>query len=107
MVLLNPKRKEFPSEDPNAMEDQIKWEHYHLGSSTANLFWFPKEAVDTMTLYELGAWSRTKKPMFVGIHPEYSRRRDLEIQMGLARPDVEIVYDLESLANQVRKWAGH
>ena len=44
------------------------------------------------------------KKLFIGVHPDYVRRSDVEIQTGLVRPDVEIVYDLETLAGQVKDW---
>jgi hypothetical protein len=43
----------------------------------------------------------TDKPLFVGVHPDYKRRQDVEIQTELARPDIKIVYSLEALAKQV------
>lgn len=104
VVLLNPRRKVFPVDNPNAVEEQIMWEHDHLWKAKTIVFWFPKESVDTMTLYELGAWSMTEKPIFVGVHPEYSRRLDVEIQTRLERPDVRIVNDLQSLSNQIKEW---
>jgi hypothetical protein len=46
----------------------------------------------------------TSGQIFVGVHPEYKRRQDVEIQTGLARPEVEIVYSLSALAQQVLEW---
>jgi len=37
----------------------------------------------------------------VGIHPNYSRKFDLEIQLPLINPAIKIVYSLEELYNQV------
>ena len=45
----------------------------------------------------------TNKPIFVGMHPEYQRRQDVEIQTKLAKPEIEIVYSLQELANQVKE----
>ncbi len=45
------------------------------------------------------------KPIFVGVHPDYQRRKDVEIQTQLVRPEVKVVYSLEDLAQQVRKEA--
>lgn len=104
IVLLNPRRDNFPINDPNAAEEQIKWEHRHLRKADAVLFWFSPETLNPIVLYELGAWSMTQKPIFVGVHPEYKRRKDVEVQTTLARPDVKIVYTLDSLAEQTRNW---
>lgn len=43
----------------------------------------------------------TDKPLFIGIHPNYPRRQDVEIQTSLVRPDIKIVYSLQDLAEQI------
>jgi len=60
VTLLNPRRKTFPIDDPNAASEQIRWEFEHLRKSDAILFWFPKESISPIALYELGAWTMTK-----------------------------------------------
>lgn len=101
-TLLNPRRKNFPIDDPNAAREQITWEHYALRDAKIILFWFPYETLCPIVLYELGSWSMTNKPLYVGVQPEYKRREDVKIQTELVRPDVEVVYSLEMLAEQVR-----
>ncbi len=91
VALLNPRRANFPIGDPKAAPAQIAWEHRHLRRADAILFWFARETLAPIVLYELGAWSMTPKPIFVGAHPEYPRRQDVEIQTALARPDAVIV----------------
>ena len=98
LVLVNPRRADFPIHDPNAALEQITWEHNCLRLVDAILFWFPCETMCPIVLYELGAWSMTNKPIFVGVHPRYQRRQDVEIQTGLVRPDVQVVYSLQELA---------
>lgn len=100
--LINPRRIDFPIHDPNAALAQITWEHQMLRRVSGVLFWFPCETICPIVLYELGAWSMTQKPIFVGVHPEYQRRQDVEIQTGLTRPEVEVVYSLEALAEQIK-----
>jgi hypothetical protein len=100
-TLLNPRRARFPIDEPNASRQQIVWEYKHLRLAKAILFWFPCESICPIVLYELGAWSMTDKRLFVGVHPDYPRRQDVEIQTALARPDIHIVYSLEALAEQV------
>jgi hypothetical protein len=104
VVLLNPRRAAFPIGDPQAGPRQIEWEHGHLRRANAILFWFPQETLCPIALYELGAWSMTGKPLFVGVHPHYPRRPDVEVQTRLARPDVPVVYSVPDLAEQVRRW---
>jgi hypothetical protein len=99
--LFNPRRKNFPIQDPSAAAEQIAWEHRHLRQATAIAFWFAAEQLQPIVLYELGAWSMTRKQLFVGVHPAYQRRIDVEIQTRLARPEIRIVGSLEGLAEQI------
>ncbi len=101
LVLLNPRREHFPIGDPQAAPEQIAWEHRYLRKASAVLFWFPHETLCPIVLYELGAWSMTDKPIFVGVHPEYKRRLDVELQTRFVRPKVKVVYSLQDLASQV------
>jgi len=103
LTLLNPRKANFPIGEPGAALERITWEHKMLRVADAILFWFPCETVCPIVLYELGAWSMTDKPIFVGVHPDYGRRQDVEIQTGLVRPEVEVVYSLEALAEQVKE----
>ena len=104
MVLLNPRRSYFPIGDTGAAYEQILWENRHLRRASAISFWFPKETLCPIVLYELGAWSMTIRPIFVGVHPDYERRQDVEIQTEIARADVQVVYSLRNLAEQVSDW---
>ena len=104
LLLLNPRRDDFPIGDPDAASIQITWEYNALRAAAAILFWFPCETICPIVLYELGAWSMTDKLMFVGVHPGYQRRQDVEIQTKLARPDIHITTSLNSLAGQVKQY---
>lgn len=103
LTLVNPRRKEFPINDPKAAPQQIYWEYLMLREVDMILFWFPKETVCPIALYELGTWSTSNKRIFVGVHPDYKRRLDVEIQTKLVRPDVDVVYSTEDLLQQIRK----
>jgi hypothetical protein len=105
LTLLNPRRTNFPIHDPSASVQQIEWEHRHLHRASAILFWFPCETLCPITLYELGAWSMTSKPLFVGTHSDYRRRLDVVVQTWLARPTIEVASSLEALADQVKEWS--
>lgn len=102
LVLINPRRANFPIGDPGAAVEQIEWEFHNLVLSDAISFWFPCETLCPIVLYELGAWAASQKPLAVGVHPEYRRRQDVEVQLRLARPDVRIVYSLRELSHSVR-----
>jgi hypothetical protein len=99
--ILNPRRQNFPT-DPGIADEQIAWEHRHLRKARAILFWFPKETLCPITLYELGAWSVAHpwKPLFVGCEPGYQRTVDVVIQTRLVRPDVEVVDNLPALVQR-------
>lgn len=100
-TLLNPRRKNLAVNDPISALDQIAWEYHALRAAEMILFWFPCETLCPITLYELGAWSMTDKPLYIGIHPKYERHKDIEIQIELVRPDVKIMYSLKSLAEAI------
>jgi hypothetical protein len=102
-AVLNPRRKNFPiHEGASAAELQIKWEFYHLRKADVISFWFCKETVQPIVLYELGAWSMTDKPIAVGVEPGYIRELDVRIQVDLVRPDIRILTTLDDLANELR-----
>jgi hypothetical protein len=100
-LALNPRRENFPIDDPSAAEVQITWEFDMLKDSDVISFWFPKETVAPIALLELGKWLMSSKPLVIGVHPKYERRQDVEIQTGLQRPDIKIVYSLEDLSDQI------
>ena len=102
LIIYNPRRANFPMGDKEEGLRQIKWEAKHLDKATCIVFWFPKETICPIVLFELGSWSMTDKPIFVGIHPDYSRRFDVETQLEIRRPDVITVYSLDDLADQLR-----
>lgn len=117
LTCFNPRRKAFDMNDPEASRRQIEWEYKYLGLSMATAFWFPCETLCPITLFELGdqlkIMERTDGPsskpklrsIFVGCHPGYARKLDVEIQVGLRRKDIVVVDSLEKLAGQVIQWA--
>jgi hypothetical protein len=103
ITVLNPRRARWTLLDDEAAVEQIEWEHRHLEQATALLFWFPAETLCPIALFELGSWSRSRKPLFVGTHERYARRLDIDVQLRLARPEITVVRSLDALAVQV--WA--
>lgn len=103
LIIYNPRRANFPMGDKEEGLKQIRWEAEHLDEASCIIFWFPMETVCPIVLFELGSWSMTDKPIFVGCHPDYSRRFDVETQLAIRRPDVKVVYDLNRLAEQLFK----
>lgn len=103
LIVFNPRRNSFDMTDLKVEEDQIKWEYFYLNQVKAVSFWFPKETLCPITLYELGAAAKTDKILFVGCHPEYARIRDVRIQLSLIRPKVQVVTSIKELTDQIRR----
>lgn len=103
VVLVNPRREKFDIDDKEMSTQQIKWEHYHLAHCRSRLFWFPKETLCPITLFELGKFIGEPEPLFVGCHPEYKRKLDVEVQMSLYRQhDCQVSTSLPDLADRVK-----
>lgn len=115
LTVLNPRRANFPIGDSNAAQTQIVWEYINLTKADAILFWFPKETLCPIVLYELGfqmgrrysalPQDRDKLPaLFIGAHPEYARRLDVVIQSKLVGYTNTIYDSIESLGDAVLEY---
>jgi len=101
VILLNPRRKNFPMDKPEEAKEQIRWEFEALNAANMILFWFPEETLCPITLFELGRHSIERKThLVVGCHPGYQRRQDVEIQMKLVRPGLEVMTNLRDLVSE-------
>jgi hypothetical protein len=105
LLVINPRRDNWDMEDIDASRVQIEWEHYYLEQVEAISFWFSSETLQPITLFELGKYYNSNKPIFIGIDPDYARRFDVEVQTSFRkRNPIPIVYTLEDLAQQVKDW---
>lgn len=105
LVILNPRRKNFPIGNPSAAVEQITWEFYSFQKADLISFWFSKGSLNPIVLFELGKWLVQKeKRIFIGIDPEYQRKQDVEIQTFLERKDIPLGYSLEELAKQILEY---
>ena len=105
LTLLNPRRDHFDVGDSSLAVTQIKWEFSHLNRAKSIMFWFPCETLCPITLYELGYWCGAgNKKIFVGCHPDYARKLDVEVQTSLVRLETKIVFSLEDLAQQIKDY---
>jgi len=104
ITFINPRRKSFDINDHSIAEEQIRWEYNHLRRASEILFWFCKETLCPITLYELGAWSMTPKNIFVGVDPGYVREQDVIIQTSLIRPNIKVAKSLDELSHQIKKY---
>ena len=102
-VFFNPRRAKY-EDTPEVGQQQIRWEFEHMNRADAISFWFTPETLCPITLFELGKWIVSTKPVFVGAHPEYKRSFDLHVQCALQRPEIKIATSLEELASQVASW---
>jgi hypothetical protein len=117
LTLLNPRRDFYDNNNPELAKEQIKWEYDHLRHSNGIIFWFASETLCPITLFEYGYHlGYGLRDLFLGIHPEYKRKLDLEIQTALVNAEFEdlkntsfrttsISYSLVDLASQVINWA--
>jgi hypothetical protein len=104
LTIANPRRDHFDVRDPSMSVEQIEWEFRWLHRCDVISFWFPKETLCPITLYELGMWQNSGKLILIGVHPDYKRRVDVEIQTRLVMPSRTIVYDLMELASMLRPY---
>jgi hypothetical protein len=107
LIIYNPRRKNFPIEDPNASEQQITWEYEHLRDADIIVFWFSRGSLNPIVLFELGRYglSNNSKKIIIGLDPEYQRKQDVIIQTKLSRPDVHIVESLDEVKDEItRLW---
>lgn len=104
LTIFNPRRANFPINDPNASEEQITWEYNKLKESKFILFWFAQGSLNPIVLYELGRWgnSQLDKKIWIGVDPLYERKQDVEIQTRLSRYDIDIKSSIKDLANLVK-----
>ena len=108
LYLCNPRRKDFDAFKNmagfNESQREIEWEFEYLEKATQILFWFAKETIQPIVLFELGTKIRGKTPLFIGAHPEYPRRFDLIIQVPLYGYTDPIFEDLNDLLRAVANY---
>lgn len=106
VLVYNPRRDNYKASDPIVEFEQISWEYEHLGQADAVSFWFPKESLCPITLFELGLMLNHNpyKRIFIGCDPSYSRIRDVKIQVFLRNQRIKIVDSIQDLSDQIIDW---
>ena len=89
-TVYNPRRKNYDVGNIEMEKEQIRWEKYFLDYCDFLFFYFSKETVAPITLFEYGCYIKSDKKIIVYAHPEYPRLRDLLIQTELRNPDIFI-----------------
>lgn len=94
LVILNPRRKNFPIDDPNASLEQITWEFNQLQQMDIFSMYFTAGPSDQpICLYELGRNIKRMQDVFnedfdkriiISCDPGYKRAADVKIQTKLA-----------------------
>ncbi len=103
LTIYNPRRTNFDITNKSVLEEQIIWEYLHLKDADIISFWFAKETLNPITLYELGKWSNSSdRQIVIGIEDGYLRKDDVIIQTRLARPDIKVFCrSLENLCAEI------
>lgn len=100
LQVINPRRDDFDITDEHESVMQIAWENQYLTLADSILFWFPKDTLCPITLFELGKWAGKKK-LFVGVDPDYKRSLDVVHQLKLIDPSIDVCYNLFNLLDEV------
>jgi hypothetical protein len=103
LVLFNPRRENFDVTNKGQSEQQIAWEHKMLEMCGSLIFWFPKETLCPITLYELGNYTEKKKNLIIGVDPHYGRKLDVICQTTLRRPEVAVHVGFDKFLEAVGK----
>lgn len=107
VILFNPRRGErFDANDHAAHVFQVNWEFRHLHEAEVVSFWFPKETLCPITLFELGAACERFKlkgeKFVIGVHPEYQKLETVTYQLKDYGFDGKVATTLDELAEQIR-----
>lgn len=102
LYVANPRRPTGLEKTGKQASAQIAWERLALDKAKVTLFWFPKESICPITLFELGMALGRGKKIVVGVHPEYPRRFDVEEQCVLSGHDTFYLNVRATVAEAVR-----
>lgn len=94
LVIMNPRRENFPINDPSANEEQIQWEFKWLEECDIfSMYFAPGESVQPICMYELGrnilrmqqkymvSW---QDHLVISVADGYKRSKDVLVQANLA-----------------------
>ena len=107
VIIYNPRRDDFPIGCPDVAREQITWEFEALHAADIFSMWFcdTDKSDQPICFYELGRYTAVKddaRVVCVGAEPGFRRRADVEIQLELAYPDIEIASTLEGHVRNIR-----
>ena len=103
LIVFNPRRENFPIHDPNASDEQIRWEFDALESASIfSMYFADADSDQPICMYELGRnlmkmqmrfpydW---QKRIVITADPKYRRYKDVVIQTGLATKGKIAIYN--------------
>ena len=110
LAIFNPRRKNFPINDPNASHEQIWWEFCKLEEADIFSMYFSSGVSDQpICMYELGRYivrmqmrfpTNWKDRIIISVENGYKRKQDVLIQTELACGDLFIN---TQLSNEILK----
>lgn len=108
LVVLNPRRENFPIHDPNAAQEQITWEYNMLDVADIFSMYFAGGISDQpICMYELGKHLERRfrnndlDRVVISSEPDYKRVQDVNIQSRLVCPEIKIGNSLEEHIKQI------
>lgn len=105
LTVVNPRRKNFPMDDPSAAQAQIEWEYNALWFCDVFSMWFcaTDKSDQPICFYELGRHLVVNHPLsiVVGYETGFRRWQDIEIQTRLVLPKFEFSHSLEEHAGNI------
>ena len=91
LVVFNPRRENFPIDNPNASQEQIEWEfHWLERMDIFSMYFSAGESVQPICMYELGrnlvmmAYRGILNRCVISVEKGYKREQDVIIQTKLA-----------------------
>ena len=95
LVVFNPRRENFPIDDPSASGVQIKWEFDMLNRAKIFSMYFCNSPSDQpICMYELGRnlMKHSKELVVITVEEGYCRKNDVIIQTELATMSNDVVH---------------
>lgn len=99
LVIMNPRRENFPIDDPKASYEQIYWEYNRLNDADIfSMYFCSGDSDQPICMYELGRnvyrlqmYDNYDDRIIIMVERGYKREQDVKIQVGLAACDNDLV----------------
>ena len=102
LIVFNPRRRFFDITDKSASGVHIKWERDHLSEADYISFWFCKDQIQPIVLFELGKYAFSwEHEIVVGVEFGYPREIDVMTQLTIEMPEIIIHRTLDEMAEAI------